>query len=77
MKKIIGIAGWSGSGKTTLVEGLVTIFKNNYNLKLYLCGTNKTLLYLNIKLTRFDIKINDTLFTTKEQILYLQNSYPK
>ena len=33
MKKIIGIAGWSGSGKTTLVEGLVTIFKNNYNLK--------------------------------------------
>ena len=33
MKKIIGIAGWSGSGKTTLVEGLVTIFNNNYNLK--------------------------------------------
>ena len=33
MKKIIGIAGWSGSGKTTLVEGLVDIFKNNYNLK--------------------------------------------
>ena len=33
MKKIIGIAGWSGSGKTTLVEGLITIFKNSYNLK--------------------------------------------
>ena len=33
MKKIIGIAGWSGSGKTTVVEGLITVFKNKYKLK--------------------------------------------